>query len=234
MAAVGKRRPRRVSGTAAVGRRSRTRRVSSTRAPRRRTRRVSGTAAVGRTGRRRRRVGSTGTSGMVKQIVPMAVGMGAGVGIQHFILRPLEAKIATHSPMAAKFFGAGEIFLGGYMALKAKNPIMKGAGLGIMAGGVQTVSKQFNIYHENPAVSGIGDYTTVRIPVGELDNMLNGIVMNRNGDTRTSLVAGMDDYSMNGRISDERVQRTNLLAGIYGLNSVGAEEDDYLLPKGTF
>lgn len=230
--AVGKRRRRRVSGTAAVGRRRRTRRVSSTRraAPRRHTtRRVSGTAAVGRR-RRRRGVGSTGSaSSLVKQVIPMAVGMAAGVAAQHFILRPLEAKIAAHMPMAAKFFAGAEILLGGYVALKAKNPIVRGAGLGIMAGGVQGVTKQFNLYHESPSVQGVGDYTTVRIPVnGTMRDMLSGIIDNRNGDTHTSMIAGAEN-----RISDERMSRTNMLAGIYGIYEMGdSEADNYLDPKG--
>jgi hypothetical protein len=171
---------------------------------------------------------------MMKQVVPMAVGMGIGVAVQHFALRPLEAKIAAHAPMAAKFFAAGEILLGGYIALKSKKPIIKGIGLGIMAGGVQAGVKQLNLYHESPSVSGIGDYTTVRIPVnGRLRDQLSGIVRDRNGDTYTSMVAGseaMNNYSQT---------RTNLLAGIYGLQGMyddgGQDESQNYLPvKGAF
>lgn len=173
----------------------------------------------------------------------MAVGMAAGVGIQHFALRPLEAKIARSAPMAAKFFAVAEILLGGFIALKVKNPIVKGVGLGIMAGGVQTGVKQLNLYHESPAVQGVGDYTTVRIPVnGQVREMLSGIVRNQNGDTYTSLVAGSDndvmgEYEVNGRISDYRMRRTDLLAGIYGLgeSDMGElEQDNYLPVKGWF
>lgn len=233
-AAVGKRRRRRVSGTAAVGRRRRRVSSSTHRAPRRRTRRVSGTAAVGKTHRRRRRsVGSTSATGIIKQVIPMAVGMAGGVALQHFILRPIEAKIARHMPMAAKFFAGAEVLLGGYVALKAKNPLVRGAGLGIMAGGVQGVAKQFNLYHESPAVQGVGDYTTVRIPVnGSMRDMLSGIINNRDGGTHTSMVADTEH-----RISDENVSRSNLLAGIYGLGdySVGEDEsENYLMPKGMF
>ncbi len=244
MAVVGKRRKttrRRVSGTAAVGRRRR-RSTTHHRPPARRRRAVSGTSAVGRTHRRRRSVSGTGAKGLMKQVVPMAVGMAAGVAVQHFALRPLEAKIAQKAPMAAKFFAIGEILLGGYVALKAKHPIVKGIGLGIMAGGVQTGVKQLNLYHESPAVQGVGDYTTVRIPVnGQVREMLSGIVRNQNGDTYTSMVAGSDydgvgDYEMSGRISDDRLRRTNLLAGIYGLDDAmgEVEQDNYLPPKGMF
>src|SRR6185295_12252692 len=73
---------------------SRTRRASKPAARRRVSGSVGSTAAVGSKGHRRRRsVGATGTAGMVKQIIPMAVGMGLGVGFQHFVLRPAEAWI---------------------------------------------------------------------------------------------------------------------------------------------
>lgn len=222
-----KRPARRVSGTAAVGR---PRRRSS--APAARRRRVSGTAAVGATHHRRRRVSGTGAGGLMKQVIPMAVGMGVGVGIQHFALRPLEAAIARRAPMAAKFFAVGEILLGGYIALKAKKPMVKGVGLGIMAGGVQAGVKQLNIYHESPAVQGVGDYTTVRIPVnGQVREMLSGIIEDRNGNTYTSMVAG-SEY-----MTREQQSRTNLLAGIYGLqgmfdDGMQDESQDYLPPKG--
>lgn len=229
MATVGKRRPRRrVSGTAVGKRRAPARRrTTAHRAPARR--RVSGTAAVGSTRGRRRRVSGTGAGSMMKQVVPMAVGMGIGVAVQHFALRPLEAKIAAHAPMAAKFFAAGEILLGGYIALKAKKPIMKGVGLGIMAGGVQAGVKQLNLYHESPSVQGVGDYTTVRIPVnGQVRDMLSGIVKNRNGETFTNMVAGTERWGNNEQ------DRTNMLAGLYGLYDDGMmdESQNYLVPKG--
>ena len=212
------RRRRRVSGTAAVGRTHR-------------RRRVSGTAAVGRTRRRRRSVGATGGS-LMKQIVPLAVGMAGGAAAQHFILRPLEKKIAQHAPMAAKFMAVGEIVLGGFVAMKAKNPMMKGVGLGIMAGGVHSGMKQLNLYHESPSVQGVGDYTTVRIPVnGQIRGMLNGIVRDQHGDTYTSLVAGTDEMGSRDTLRNrEKFSRTNLLAGLYGIQS--GENDAYLDPKG--
>lgn len=193
-------------------------------------RRVSGTAAVGRTTprKRRRSVGNTGGS-LMKQVVPLAVGMAAGAAAQHFVLRPLEHKIAEKFPQGAKFFALGEVILGGYVALKAKNPIIKGAGLGIMAGGVHSGVKQLNLYRESPSVHGSGDYTTVHVPIdGQVRNMLNGIVKNQHGDTYTSMVAG------SGGWDNERMRRTNMLAGIYGLdeNGIGNEEDDYLQYKG--
>ena len=234
MAAVGKRRKRtarhhaprrrRVSGTAAVGKT-------------RRKRRVSGTAAVGRVHRRRRSVSGTGAKGLMKQVIPMAVGMAAGVGVQHFLLRPLEAKIAERVPMAAKFMAVGEIVLGGFLALKAKNPIMKGVGLGIMAGGVQTGVKQLNIYHENPAVQGVGDYTTIQVPInGQLREMMSGMM--EDNVTKTSLIAGDDmgrhhyghGHHHHGAFTAAELNRQRVLVGIYGLDDVGESEADNYLP----
>lgn len=201
-------RARAVRGTAAVG------------ATKRRRRRVSGTAAVGAVKHRRRRIGATSGAAMGKQIIPLAIGMAAGVGVQHFLLRPIEQKISEHMPMAAKFMAAGEILLGGAMFLKAKNSIVKGVGLGIMAGGVNTAVKQLNIYHESPAVNGSGDYMHTRIPI-------NGIVMNDHNSVDTKLVAGLSDemdqvlppkVGVHNRYYDNPHQgRTNLLAGVYGL-----------------
>lgn len=186
----------------------------------RRRRRVSGTGAVGTTRARRRRVSGTGSMSMGKQIFPLAIGMAAGVGVQHFILRPIEQKISEHVPMAAKFMAVGEILIGGAMFLKAKNPIVKGVGLGIMAGGVNTGVKQLNIYHESPAVNGSGDYMHTRIPI-------NGIVMDDHNTVHTKLVAGLNDETemllppkmgVHDRYYDNPHQyRTNLLAGLYGL-----------------
>lgn len=199
----------------------------------RRRKSVGSTGAVGKTRKGRRRISGTGKD-LMKQVVPMAVGMAAGVGAQHFLLRPLESKIAARFPMAAKFMAAGEIILGGYVALKAKNTIVKGVGLGIMAGGVQTGVKQLNIYHESPAVQGVGDYTTIHIPVnGHLHKMLNGIIDDRHGDTYTSLVAGSrSNYKGEDQEwQNDRIKRTNLLAGLYGLGE--AEEENFLQVKGA-
>jgi hypothetical protein len=164
---------------------------------------------------------------LTKQIIPLAGGMLLGYGAQHFILRPLEKHIAARSPMLGKYMGGLEILIGGLIAIKGKGAIVKGAGLGIMAGGVQVVTKQLNIYHENPAITGIGDYTTVQMPVnGEIRSMIGSILDNGN-PARTNLIAGTgrdDRWGMNDRDS-----RTNLLAGIYGLN--GKEEDNLLYPK---
>jgi hypothetical protein len=213
-------RRRRVSGTAAVGKT-------------RRKRRVSGTAAVGKTRRKRRSVSGTGAKGLMKQVVPMAVGMAAGVGAQHFLLRPLEAKIAARFPMAAKFMSVGEIILGGFIALKAKNPIIKGAGLGIMAGGVQSGVKQLNIYHENPAVQGVGDYTTIQVPInGQLREMMSGMM--ENNVTKTSLIAGDDmgrHHHRHDGFTNAELNRQRVLVGIYGLeDGMGESEADNYLP----
>jgi len=153
----------------------------------------------------------------------MAVGMGIGVIGTHYILRPLENKIASHAPMAAKFMNLGEILLGGYMAMKAKSPIMKGVGLGVMAGGVFGGLKQVNIYHESPA--GMGDYAETMIPLdGQLQRQINGVIRDSEKPTYSSLVAG----SNNGIGQTQDLYRSYLLAG-----TNDDEYGEYLPPKGS-
>jgi len=163
----GTKRKRRVSGTAAVGNSS----VG------RRKRRVSGTAAVGKT-RRKRGVsrgylGNTGSQ--IVQIAKMGAEIAGGIALTHFILRPIENKLAQKYPAVGKFMAGAEVLLGGLMALKARNPIVKSVGVGIMAGGVYGVMKQFHIHHESPAVSGVGEYTHTEIPVS---NTVSGMLGN--------------------------------------------------------
>jgi len=161
-------RKRHVSGTAAVG---------TTSVGRTRKRRVSGTAAVGKT-RRKRGVsrgylGNTGSQ--IVQVVKMGAGMAGGIALTHFVLRPIENKLAQNYPGVGKFMAGAEVLLGGLMALKARNPIVKSVGVGIMAGGVYGVMKQFHIHHESPSVSGVGEYTHTEIPVS---NTVSGMLGN--------------------------------------------------------
>ena len=186
-------------------------------APRKKRRRV--TVSVGKTRRRRRsHVGAkqhgrkrrhsiNGTAqDYTKQILPLAVGMGIGVGVQNFVLRPIEARIAQQSPMLAKMMGAAEIIIGGFVFVKGKSAVVKGIGAGIMAGGVNTVSRQLNIYHESPAITG-GDYGSMVMPISgaNLD--------------RTQLIAGMSDeeYLPPRMGSFANTDRTALVAGYYGM-----------------
>lgn len=182
-------RKRRVSGTTAA--------VGKTR------RRVSGTtAAVGRSTHRRRTVGRGflgNTGSQVMQVAKMGAGMAAGMALTHFVLRPIEAKIAAKYPMAGKGMAAAEVLLGGFMALKSKNAIVKSVGVGIMAGGAHGLLKQFNIHHESPAVSGIGEFTNVTIPVsGSVAGMLAGMGVQRRmiPNSNSHLVAGNNNYDM--------------------------------------
>ena len=189
---------------------------------RRRTRRRS-VGAVGSTHhrRRRRRVGSTMAHGSFKQILELGAGMAAGAMATHMLLRPLEEKVGQQFPMAIKMMGAAEVLLGGFIYLKGKNSLIKGAGLGIMGGGVHTVMHQFNIGKHNPAINGPGDYETVRVPIsGNLNNLINGVIDDKYGPTRTSYVAGSGDMGS----SSADLWNTNLVAG--------PEEADWLEPIG--
>ena len=189
-----------------------------------RRRRVSGTA-VGATHHRARRrkksgggmMGSTG--GTLKNIGMFAVGMAGGALGVTFLLRPLEHKLATQFPMVAKFMGAGEILLGGYMALRMKKPILKGVGLGIMAGGIKVVMDQFKIGMPSPAIHGMDDYSTIRVPInGSYTNLIAGVINDSERQVNTSLVAG---------VSGSDAYREYILNG-----SVGKEDEDYLPPMG--
>lgn len=210
MAAIGRRRSsRRRVGTTAVGRTRRRRRsVGSTsigRTHRRRRRSVG--SSIGRT-RRRRRIGATGGGSTVKQVGMMAVGVAGGALLTHMALRPLEQHVVSRFPMAAKFMGAAEVLIGGYIALKAKNGLIKGVGWGVLGGGVHTMMHQFNIGKENPAIHGSDTYTPVPISGGleaRMTRMINtsrsGLVAGvLNGTDRTSNVAGSSykQYLMNG------------------------------------
>jgi len=195
---------------------------------RRRTRRRS-VGAVGATHhshRRSRRMGSTG--GSFKALLEMAGGIAAGAIVTHMALRPLEKKIAEHSPMAVKFMGAGEILLGFFVAQKAKNAILRGAGWGIMSAGVHTVMHQFNIGEHSPAISGPGDYSEVRVPIsGNLKHLINGsIIEDRLSPTRTSYVAGGGEMGSSSMDLMEWESRgnTNMVAG--------PEDENWLDPIG--
>jgi hypothetical protein len=135
------------------------------------------------------------------------------------VLRPLEKHVSEKVPMAAKLMGAAEILLGGMLAMKSKNSLLRGVGLGVMAGGVHTVMHQFNLGTHSPAIHGPDDYTTVHVPIsGNLENLMNGVIRDDYGATRSNFVAGTDMGATND------LYRTYLLAGI--------EDDDYLTPKG--
>jgi hypothetical protein len=162
-------------------------------------------------------------------MLEMAGGLLSGAIVTHMALRPLEKKIAEHSPMAVKFMGAGEILLGFFVAQKAKNAIIRGAGWGIMSAGVHTVMHQFNIGEHSPAISGPGDYSEVRVPIsGNLNRLINGsIIEDRLAPTRTSYVAGSGEMGASSAdLYDwERRGNTAMVAG-------SPEEDNDLEPLG--
>ena len=173
-----------------------------------------GSSAVGKTRRRKRKSGGmVGSTHEFKQIGVLAAGMVGGAVATHFALRPLESKLVQRFPMAGKLMGAAEIIIGGLVTMRGKSPLIKGIGLGIMAGGVNTVMHQFQIGH--PAITGAEDYNVYRVPLnGSMTNMLAGVIENRDIPTNSEFVAG----------TSEDLYRTYLLAG--------HEEEEFLNPKG--
>lgn len=227
MAAIGRRR-RKVSGhskrrkaphrkqVVVVGRRRR--RAASSSRPAARRRRVSGIGSTGigraRTRRRKRSIMGFSSGGKFMQIAEMAVGVGVGAVGTHMLLRPLEHKLSEHMPAAAKFMGAAEIVLGGFIALKSTKPFIKSVGIGILAGGVHVVMKQLPIGMHSPAeahIAGMDDMTRLNVPIngnlrsaiaGLIDNsgtryiktptVAGNIVRNDRGPTRTPTVGDME------------------------------------------
>lgn len=188
---------------------------------RRRSRRVSG---VGRTTHHRRRrrkpglLGSTGGGVTFTKILKLGGGIAIGASIVHFGLRPLEHKLVERFPMAAKFMAGAEVLLGGYMALKMKNEMGRAVGIGILAGGVHGVMKQFNLNKELPGIHGSDDYSVVRIPMngnGDVRTMVAGLLNNNTRSIRTNTVAG-----------DIVMRRTAQVAGDFD------DVDSPYMPKG--
>lgn len=214
---------RRKKSTHTKRRRRTTVTVGRRRAPRRR--RVSGVGAVGSTHHKRRRRRSVGSmsSNTLKSIATTALGIAGGAIATHMLLRPLEKHVTDRFPMATKFIGAGEILLGGFIAMKAKNPLVKAAGLGIMGGGVNTMMHQFNIGQHAPGISGDDDYSIVRVPMsGNIRSLINGIYDGQEGPTYTNYVAGAGDG-----MGSSSAELWNT-AGVAGTS----EEDAWLPPIG--
>lgn len=156
-------------------------------------------------------LGATSGKLGLKQIAWMAVGVGAGAAITHVILRPVEAKLVTKWPILGKFIGAGEIFLGGFIALKAKKPFMKSLGVGILAGGVDQVFKQVNIYKHIP---GMGDMSEIRVPIsGPLDDMISGILNSNTRNIYTAQVAGSNYTASVANSAQVEQDFTKVVAG---------------------
>lgn len=188
--------------------------VSRTRHRRRRSVGSIGSTRRRRGGRRRSR-GIGSTTGTVTSIVKTAAGIAAGVILTNIILRPLEDKVVREYPWIAKFLGGLEILAGGLMAMKMRHPMAKAAGLGIMAGGVNTVMRQFKVSDRLTAIHGpADDYSTVRIPMsGMYNNMVAGMIDQDRGGT---FVGNSGTYDL---------LRTPSFVG-------SGEDEDYLQPAG--
>ena len=150
------------------------------------------TRAVGATQhRKKRRVGATGTKTSLKSIAFMAVGVATGAGITHIVLRPLEKRLVDKWPAVGKFIAAGEVFLGGAIALKSKHNFLKSLGVGILSGGVHGLMKQVDIYKHIPGIAGSDEYTEIHVPIsGSFHDMVAGILEDGRREVRTETVAG--------------------------------------------
>lgn len=165
---------------------------------------------------RRKKKGFLGTThgGSLGQIAWMAVGVGVGAGITHVILRPVEAKLVNKWPMIGKFIAAGEVFLGGIIALKSKHDFVKSVGVGILAGGVHGLMKQANIYKHIPTVAGANEYSEIHVPIsGPLDDMIAGILEDSRRDVHTESVAGFNYTNSVANSGYMRPEYTQQVAG---------------------
>ncbi len=207
------------------------RRPAARRAPARK-KRVSGTAAVGSTRRkatkRRKSVSksligaTTGGKNMIVKIGKMALGMGIGLAAGHFILRPVENWLAAKFPALAKFMAVGEIFIGGYIAMKSKNHTIQAAGLGLAAAGVKNAVDQFHVFQRIPGIHGPDEYTRLNVPIsGPLDDMINGLLQDSGGAVYTSNIAGGNSTPMMApMLGDTHISggsHTSNMTGHYGM-----------------
>ena len=102
-------------------------------------RKVSGLTTTKKRTVKRRSVSGVISKQMGKEILFMAGGMIVAGIVKSKLLNPIEAKLGNTN---AKLIAGGEAVVGGVFALKSKSPFMKGVGLGIMAGGVMSLSAQ--------------------------------------------------------------------------------------------
>jgi hypothetical protein len=156
--------------------------------------------------RKRKKTASVGAikAGTVKQIGWMALGVAGGLLGTHFLLRPVERKLTAKWPKVGMALPTGEIFLGGLMALFSKNSLVKAAGVGILAGGVDGVFKQLKINMPTPALNGYDDgvsgtdsmdgYSDVMVPIsGSFTEQIAGILEDSRRGVRTQQVAGVQN-----------------------------------------
>ena len=169
-----------------------------------RKKRISGTglATVGRTRRytaapakrkkKRSSVGATkGATNTLMAIAKMAGGLAVGYAGAHYILKPAENWLKTKFPMLGKLMAAGEVFVGGLMALKSKNCIIQAAGVGVAASGVQGLFEQFALFTKVPGINGVDEYTRINVPIsGSMQAMIGQMLQDGNNVVYTSTVSG--------------------------------------------
>jgi hypothetical protein len=194
---------------------------------RKRRSRVSGTG-VGKTKARRRRssVGKTAiNSSNLKQIGMAAIGIAGGVLFDHAVIKPAEKWILQKYPQAGKMLPYAEIAVGGFIAIKAKNPLLKAGGLGILAGGVMGAMRQAKFMGIS---GGSDDYSVVKIPIaGELQSMVSGLLEDNRRMVRTSVISGMENTNVMAG-SSMPMPNTNVIAGE---EMAGIWDDVYEFPR---
>jgi hypothetical protein len=137
-------------------------------------RRVNGVTTTKKRTVKRRQVSGVMSKQMGKELLYMGAGMVVAGLVKSKVLNPLERKLTGVNP---KMIAAGEVLVGGVFALKSKNNFMKGVGLGVMAGGVMSLSAQL---WPNGVIAGdeIGEYYEIgEIPqqyVGEIRQQFVG------------------------------------------------------------
>jgi hypothetical protein len=127
----------------------------------------------------------------VMAIAKLAGGLAIGYAGAHYILKPAEAWLVQKFPWLQKILAGAEIFIGGMIALKAKNHAVKAAGIGIAASGVQGIFTQFNIFSRLPGMHGVDEYTRINVPIsGSMQGMIGSLLQDGNNVVYTSQVAG--------------------------------------------
>jgi hypothetical protein len=197
----------------------------------RRAYKVSGTSAIGRSHHRggkkthsRKKSHSSGGGGFLAgtrnegsnlmKIAKVAGGMAVGYIGAQLVIKPAENWLVNRYPGVAKFLAVGEVVLGGMIALKSKNAIVKSAGVGIMASGVQNAMTQFNVYKMIPGIHGPEDqYTRISVPIsGSMNAVLNGLLADNTASVNTPNISGAN-VDMTPIMSGANTNQTSYMSG---------------------
>ena len=193
---VGKRRKRRVSGTAAVGRTHHRRRARAVGKPKSR--------------RRRRAVGalSMGKGSIFHKAFQIVGGVAVGAYGTHYALTPVKNWIANNFPALAPGMKILETALGFYLIVSGKSLFIKAAGAGMVASEKIVAATE----HLIPGISGYNnEYQVIKMPMNrEVEGMLSGLLMNNEGPTYTHQVSGLTaTHQVSGPMHTAQVSATS-------------------------